>query len=361
VRRLDLYVGGRFASMIASAVGAFVVVFICVDAFEHFSRWVDRDIGIGTFARYYMYGLPYIVVLVMPVAVLLSSLFLVHSLARRSELVAMTCAGVSVQRTFAPLLAVGLAASVLVMVLGDSIVSEGMYRQSVVKRVEIEGHEPVDYSRRGAFSYRTLDGSFLEIGYFDGRTGVITGVSMFRLDDSSRVAQRIDAGSMSAGDGGWTARGVTVRSFGPGGAISVERADSIPVPWLRETPLDFAARPQAPQEMSFLELAGYIRRVEAAGGDTRGDLVELWLKLFYPLSNFIMVLVGAPLATRNPRSGKAAGFGLAILLAFLFFSLLRFGQTLGHKGALDPVLAAGLADGFFILVGAGLLFRPATS
>lgn len=361
IRKLDIYVGARFVKMIASTVGAFVVIFVCVDAFEHFSRWVDKDVGLPTFARYYFYGLPYIVTLVMPVAILLSSLFLVHSLARRSELVAMTCAGISVPRTFLPMMVTGFAASLLVMVLGDSIVSEGQYRQSVVKRVEIDRRDPVDFTRRSAFSYHTLGGLFMEIGYFDGSTGSMTDVIIFDMDDSSRVSTRLDASRMWFEDGVWRASGSVRRDFGPGGEIVTMQADTVTIQGISETPGDFAARPKAPQEMSFFELSDYIGRVESAGGDTRGDLVELWLKIFFPLSNLIMVLVGAPLAARNPRSGKTAGFGLAILLAFMFFSLVRFGQTLGHKGALEPILAAGLADVFFIAVGLALLFRPSTS
>lgn len=361
VRKLDMYVGSRFAGMIASTVGAFVVIFVCVDAFEHFSRWVDKDVGLPTFARYYFYGLPYIVTLVMPVAILLSSLFLVHSLARRSELTAMTCAGISVPRTFLPMIVTGFAASLLVMFLGDSIVSEGQYRQSVVKRVEIDRRDPVDFTRRSMFSYHTLGGLFMEIGYFDGSTATMTDVTILDLDDSSRVVSRLDAGRMWYEGGVWRASEATRRDFGPGGEIVVEQAGNLIIEGLPETPGDFMSRPKAPQEMSFLELLEYIRRVESAGGDTRGDRVELWLKLFFPLSNLIMVMVGAPLATRNPRSGKTAGFGLAILLAFVFFSLVRFGQTLGHKGALEPILAAGLSDVFFIAVGLFLLFRPQTS
>jgi lipopolysaccharide export system permease protein len=152
-----------------------------------------------------------------------------------------------------------------------------------------------------------------------------------------------------------------MRMFGPSGSVDYSRSDSLPLPEIRETPADFSTRPRAPAEMNFFQLLQYIRRVEAAGGDTREDMVELWLKLFFPLSNFIMVLVGAPLAARNPRSGKTMSIGIAILLAFVFFSLLRFGQTLGHKGALDPIVAAGLADAVFIAIGAFLMFRPATS
>lgn len=361
IRKLDMYIGTRFVKMIASTVGAFVVIFVCVDAFEHFSRWVDKDVGFPTFVRYYFYGLPYIVTLVMPVAILLSSLFLVHSLARRGELTAMTCAGVSVPRTFLPMIVTGLLASILVMVVGDSTVSEGKYRQSMVKRVEIDRRDPVDYTRRSAFSYHTLGGLFMEIGYYDGHSATMTGVTILELDDSSRITSRLDAARMWYEDSLWRASGATRRDFGPGGEVIVLSAPDMIVEGLSETPEDFSARPKAPQEMSFFELTEYISRVESAGGDTRGDRVELWLKLFFPLSNLIMVLVGAPLAARNPRSGKTAGFGLAILLAFLFFSLVRFGQTLGHKGALEPLLAAGLADVFFIAVGLFLIFRPQTS
>jgi lipopolysaccharide export LptBFGC system permease protein LptF len=70
-----------------------------------------------------------------------------------------------------------------------------------------------------------------------------------------------------------------------------------------------------------------------------------------------MVLVGAPLATGNPRSGRSTSLAIAVLLGFIFFSLARFGQTLGHKGALSPILAASLPQLTFILLSIWLFRR----
>ena len=357
IRKLDLYVGMRFLRMIAMAVTAFVVIFVSVDAFEHFSRWVDKDVGLWTFAKYYWYGLPYIIVLVMPVALLLCSLFLVSSLAKRNELVAMRAAGISIPRIFLPLLVIGLLASVFVMVVGDFVVSEATYRQSVVKRVEIDGKDPVNYRMRHNFAHRTVDGAILEIGYFNGRQRMMSDVSVEWYDDSSRVARRLEARRMWWADSVWMASNVTDRRFGPGGAVLYGSEDTMEVAEIADTPQEFGTRQKTPEEMNFFELMRYIERVRQAGDDPRGDMVELYLKVFFPLANLIMVLVGAPLAARNPRSGKSTSVGIAIFLAFLFFSMVRFGQTLGHKGALPPLPAAALADVIYILLGAFLLYR----
>jgi lipopolysaccharide export system permease protein len=356
-KKLDIYLASRFTRMILVAVLSFVVIFVSVDAFDHFTRWVDKDISPLTFAKYYFYGLPYIIVLVLPVAVLLSSLFLVSSLSRRNELVAMRAAGISIPRIFLPLLAVGALASAFELGVGDFIVSNSIYLQTQVKRVEIDGREPINYSRRSSFAHRAPDGSILDIGFFNGATETMIDVTIEWFDDSSKILRRLDMDQMIWNDSIWTGIGAVDRVFGPAGALVYSASDTLLLPEIREGPLEFGSRQKAPQEMNFIELWEYIQRVNDAGGDSRGDMVEFFLKLLFPLSNLIMVFVGAPLALRNPRSGKASSIGLAILLAFIFFSLLRFGQTLGHKGALPPLLAASLAEIVFIGIGAFLLFR----
>ncbi len=355
--RLDRHLAARFSVMILIAIASFVVIFVSVDAFDHFSRWVDRDVTPGTFLRYYFYGLPYIVVLVMPIAVLLSSLFLVSSMARRNELIAMRAAGISIPRIFLPLIVVGGLASVLELGLGDFVVANANHMQNMVKRVEIDGREPVDYARRSSFARRSPGGAILDVGFFDGATESMTDVTIEWFDDSSRVTRRLDATRIQWLDSAWVAMDVEERVFGPSGAVAYAAADTMPLPEITETPSEFGSRQKTPAEMSFLELLGHIERVRRAGGDPREDLVELWLKLFFPLSNLIMVIVGAPLAIRNARSGRATHAGLAILLAFLFFSLVRFGQTLGHKGALPPLMAASMGDIIFLAIGLVLLFR----
>jgi len=357
IKKLDAYLASRFIKMILIAVSSFVIVFVSVDAFDHFTRWVDKDVSAEAFLSYYFYGLPYIIVLVLPVAVLLSSLFLISSLSRKNELVAMRAAGISIPRIMLPLLIVGGLTSVFELGVGDFIVANATYLQTQVKRVEIDGQEPINYLRRSNFAHRSPDGSILDIGFFNGQNEIMDDVTIEWFDDSSRVTRRLDMDRMIWIDSLWTGINTTDRIFGPSGALAYSTADTLIISEVTETPLDFGSRQKAPGEMNFIELSNYIESVNNAGGDTRGDLVEFYLKFFFPISNLIMVFVGAPLALRNPRSGKASSIGLAVLLAFLFFSLLRFGQTLGHKGALPPLLAASIADIVFIALGVFLLSR----
>ncbi|MCK5116370.1 MAG: LptF/LptG family permease [Candidatus Aegiribacteria sp.] len=356
-KKLDVYLAVRFVRMIIVSVTSFVVIFVSVDAFDHFTRWVDKDVSVGAFLTYYFYGLPYIIVLVLPIAVLLSSLFLISSLSRKNELVAMRAAGISIPRIILPLLIVGGLTSVFELGVGDFIVANATYQQTLVKRIEIDGQEPINYSRRSNFAHRSPDGSILDIGFFNGQTEVMDNVTIEWFDDSSRVIRRLDMDRMLWIDSAWTGIGTTDRIFGPSGALVFSTADTLLIPEVTETPENFGARQKAPVEMNFIELRNYIASVDEAGGDSRGDLVEFYLKFFFPLSNLIMVFVGAPLALRNPRSGKSSSIGLAILLAFIFFSLLRLGQTLGHKGALPPLLAASIADIVYISLGIFLLSR----
>lgn len=361
MKRMDRYIAGRFIRMILMAVAAFTILFVVVDAFDNINRWMEKSPGWGAFLRYYAYGLPYIVVLVMPVAVLLCSLFLVTSLARNNELTAMRASGISIPRVFAPMMTVGFLISVGVLAVGDFVVAGANYRQSVVKRVEIDRKDPIDYGMRHSFAHRSLSGAIMEIGFFDGREETVTGAVLEWFDDDSRVTRRLDARRMVWQDSVWTAYRVEERLFGPGGEMEYRSHDSLRIPEITDTPLDLGSRVKSPEEMNLFELSEHIRRIRAAGGNPRESLVEFWITLFFPFSSLIMVLVGAPLATRNPRSGRSTSVAAAILLAFIFFSLTRFGQTLGNKGALAPVIAAGVSNTLFVLLGSVMFFRTVKS
>jgi lipopolysaccharide export system permease protein len=361
VKRIDRYIAGRFIRMILMAVAAFTILFVVVDAFDNINRWMEKSPGWGAFLKYYAYGLPYIVVLVMPVAVLLCSLFLVTSLARNNELTAMRASGISIPRVFAPMLTVGFLISVGVLAVGDFVVAGANYRQALVKRVEIDGKDPIDYGMRHSFAHRSLSGAIMEIGFFDGREETVTGAVLEWFDDNARVTRRLDARRMVWTDSVWTAYRVEERLFGPGGEMEYRSHDSLRIPEITDTPLDLGSRVKSPEEMNLFELSGHISRIRAAGGNPRESLVEFWMTLFFPFSSLIMVLVGAPLATRNPRSGRSTSVAAAILLAFIFFSLTRFGQTLGNKGALAPVIAAGVSNALFILLGSVMFFRTVKS
>lgn len=67
--------------------------------------------------------------------------------------------------------------------------------------------------------------------------------------------------------------------------------------------------------------------------------LEYSKKFAIPAAGFFFSLLAFPLGLGTKRSGRTAGFGIALLLSTLYWGLLFAGQTLGLKSELSPAVA----------------------
>jgi lipopolysaccharide export system permease protein len=139
------------------------------------------------------------------------------------------------------------------------------------------------------------------------------------------------------------------------GVEKAEPFDRMAVNGIAERPEDFAKESRQPEEMNFVELLGLVEKLRASGARVANYVVDLHLKLAFPLINLIVVMIGASLATRLRMQSAAVGFGLSVVIAFVYYAFMRTGQALGHNGALPPYLAAWLGDLVFGGVGGAML------
>src|SRR5512144_3014843 len=102
----------------------------------------------------------------------------------------------------------------------------------------------------------------------------------------------------------------------------------------------------------------YVRRIKSSGYKAGMYEVQLYQKIAYPLSSLLMVLISFPFSVHKVRSGGAAkGFAFAVMIAFFYWTLMSFGESLGRSGAASPVVAAWLANACFGVAGAVVLVR----
>jgi lipopolysaccharide export system permease protein len=146
------------------------------------------------------------------------------------------------------------------------------------------------------------------------------------------------------------------RSF-DGREEHIERFDSLTIPELTETPDDFAEEEIDEEDMTYRELSRYIDRVRRSGGTVEQYLVDLYFKFSFPFAGSIFVLIGVALASGKRKPSIATGFGLTLVVSFLYYAILRVGQTLGHNGVLPPLLAAQLGNIMFLAIGLIMLKR----
>jgi lipopolysaccharide export system permease protein len=159
-------------------------------------------------------------------------------------------------------------------------------------------------------------------------------------------------------DTGWVILDGREFSFAKSGP-RVAAFDSLTLSSLTLLPDDLARQRRQPEEMNYSELRAYIDRALANGEDATRNLVDLHLKVAFPLTCFVILLLGAPVAA-NARGGRANSFGIGVLICFVFYSCVKAGQALGWNGIIDPWLGAWIANLLFGAIGAVMLRRAHT-
>jgi lipopolysaccharide export system permease protein len=353
VRLLDWYLLRRHLLCLGAAILALLLVAVVVDLIEHIDTFIDYQAAPWQILRYYYYHAPYWIALTLPIAALLGTLFSLSSLARANELTAMKAAGLSLYRLLLPLFAFSLVFGGLAFFFTDLVVPRATYHYRSAWD-ELRGVNRADGSRRQVL-LQDVEGQLVFARSFDAHRQEAVQVS-WEQQRAGRVVRRLEGKRLEWRQGRWVMREGRDYTFGEG-PTRVEAFGERELPGLTLTPADFAQQQKKPEEMDYAELRAYVARARANGEDATRQQVDLHLKIAFPFTCFVIVLLGAPLAADARRAGLAGSFGKGTLICFVYYSGVKAGQALGWNELLSPALGAWLPNLVFGALGLILLWR----
>ncbi|MDP2172706.1 MAG: LptF/LptG family permease [Candidatus Cloacimonadaceae bacterium] len=356
---LDRYILREFLKTYLIIFLSFAVVFIVIDVIDNLPRLVRAGASAQLATLYYLLRIPYLLVLTSPVTVLLSGLFMMNALSKHNESVAIRAAGISIKRAMLPLFIVGFFISIGVAVMGEYLLPYAESKRIHVYNVQIKGEQPEDQLLKARVHYQGKENDFYYFGFFDGYQNSIRVIDLTRIDyETKRVTEHVTASGAVWKDDRWIMQETDIRRFKDGKLTEHHFYPSTDLPLLDVKPQDFIRITKKTLSLTFMELKEYIARLQKMGEDANREIVDLHMKLAFPLTNLIVIFFFIPIATSNIRSkGRGLVFLLGLSVCFIYLIIVRVIQSLGYNGVIPPIIAAWAPNIGFTLLGFGFLWK----
>lgn len=355
MRILDQYLSRKFLGVIFFALVAFITIFVVVDLVEKLDAFIKHDVPSIIIMKFYLYSMPYIVVLTLPVAMLLASLFSTGDMARRNEITAMKTSGLSLYRILLPIFIISFIISLFAMVFGEYVVPRASEKREYLNDEYLEKERESWRKRINNVYMRDDQDRRISMRYFHAATLTGSRVSIKKFNGEELV-YRLDAQKIVWADSQWVIYNGYERTFANG----QETAEPFEQKILENEnlrPKDFAKVLKRSEEMSYKELKAFIHEIKINGGNPDQWLVDLYLKISVPFASFIIVLFGSPLSSQKRRGGAMSGFGISLAICFVYFGIIKTFQTMGHNGHFHPLFAAWIANIIFAVGGIVALIK----
>ena len=124
MRILDRYLIRSFLSALIYCLAVFLILFVIIDLFSNLDEFLKHGVSMGIVLSYYAYFIPAILVQVIPIACLVSVLFVIGNLSRHNEIIALKASGISAFHILLPYFFAGILISFGVLLIDELIVPQ---------------------------------------------------------------------------------------------------------------------------------------------------------------------------------------------------------------------------------------------
>ena len=363
LNKLDRYLINQFWIILGIAILGFLSIFMVVDLIENLDRFMDNKVPSPIVFKYYVYTLPYFISIGLPMAVLISTVFSLGSMVKRNEWTAMKASGISLYRIALPLVICGVLLSGISFLLDNKLVAYGNEKRFEIDRdyVKRKSRHKLKNTLKDIFIQKNSSNHISLSKYYLQKT-VGYDLTMVDLGDLT-INERIDAKKISwdLDSLKWSVSDYSIRQFNEHGLetnVKIGTRDSLID--LGFMPVDIQQQARKPDELDYYRLTERITQLKDNGVDTVKWEVTRYIKISFAFTNLIVILCGIPLVVFKERSSLSFGAGASVFVIFGYYALIKFGQSLGFKGVIEPMFSAWLGNITFILAAIVLFWRAKT-
>ncbi len=333
-----------------------VGIYIIVDFLEKIDDFLEAGLSFSKAFTFFVYKTPFIVAQIAPVGILLAVLIVFGLMNRNNEIIALTSSGVSTFYLLKPVIIIGLLFTVLLFLLSEVLVPISTAKANRIWLGEVR--KELVITAKAENIWIKGDRLISHIRFFNPMEKAIFGITIHKFDKQFRLIERIDAEKGFFKDGQWWFYEALVQQLNPErGDYESNLYDKMAAKF-DFLPEDLKRVMKKSEEMSFTELADYMRKVEKEGYDATNYRIDLYAKIAFPFVCIIMSLVGVSIGIRR-QIGDALPLGVAlgIGIAFLYWIFYSFCVSLGYGGMMPPIIAVWTANLiFFCLAILNLLY-----
>lgn len=299
---------------------------------------------------------------VIPVASLISAIYVFAQMAANSEFTIFRVSGLPTNQALRSLLKIGIPLVLLTYLIGEVI---GPYTNQLSARLQLEalGSSVSSAFRSGVWVKDTLTANengeqvtrFVNVGKLQP-DATITDVRIYEFDSLFRLSSVLLAKSGTyQPPGHWLLKDVTDTELSPIAPPDGQPVDALapaysakqvamPQYSLRSelTPQILSVLMVSPDNMSMFNLFRYIQHLKENHQDTQTYNIAFWRKLLYPLAVFVMLVLSLPFAYLHTRAGVVGMKVFGGIMLGMSFQLVN--TLFSHMGTLNtwpaPLTAA---------------------
>ena len=306
-----------------------------------------------------MLNLPSVIVMTIPMATLFATVMTLNRLSLASELTVMRACGISINRIAKPIFIFGLVMALASFIINETIVPITS-QQSKTLALWSLGQKNIPDDKTN-FTFKELQGGQLLKRLFyvqhckDKTLYNVTVLDMSNKDTIQIIQSKTGGASVE----GW--------EFSKGAVYTVSTSgDILNTTWFGETIVDFGlnikdeiSKDEA-QQHNFLSLMKFIEQnKDLSKKEIARTKIQLFDKIALPITTFVFVLVGVPLAITPPRVRYNRGFLFCILIIFVYYLIRALSISFGESQTIPALLAAWLPNIIITLWGSIMYYKKA--
>lgn len=370
IRRL---IYGEVLASIALVALGFLALFFFFDLVDEL-QYLGKNNGLANTGDVYQirHALLYVGLLVpnhlyelLPISVLIGTIFVMARLAQSSEYTILRTSGLDPWRALKLLLGLGAFFVALSFVVGDYLAP---FTERTAQLFKARYQSAVTVGQTGAWlKEKQAYNSFVANVKTLTPGNDMQGVQIFEFDNKGLIVSSTQAAQASfANDDSWLLKNATRTEFNTPSSV-LGQADKAKLPvgvtrtiienfrWPTEITQEMVSVALLkPERMGTLDLFNYIRHIDANGQTAQRYEIEFWKKVFYPLSCLVMVILALPFAYLHFRSGGIASYVFAgVLIGISFFLLNNVFGYVGNLRNWQPWIAAAAPGMFYMAISLG--------
>jgi lipopolysaccharide export system permease protein len=354
---IDRYLIGKYLGTFVFTLGIFVVVTVVFDISEHLDNFLKNHSTLEEIAfKYYAGFIPFYINLLSPLINFLAVIFFTAKMANQTEIVPILSGKTSFNRFLRPyfvcatlIFIVSFFANIYLIPFTNKlkITFENSHSFNSDDPTKSEVHIQLD---KHTFVYLQNFDNTIKTGYqfvlekFDGDKMIEKLTSNTITYDSLKKI--------------WSIKGYNIKYINGLHEKWVEGYGKTKDTTLDMRPTDFIVYDNAYSAMSTHDLSNSIDKEEIRGTGALQEMkYEKYKRFVYPLSSYVLTMIGVAISSRKVRGGIGLPLGIGIFLCFAYIVVDKFALVFAVKGDWPPLVCVFMANGLFGLIGFYLLLK----